>query len=222
MDILYEDNHLIAVLKPTGVLVQGDESGEPCLMDEVKEYLKEKYQKPGNVFLGLIHRLDRNVPGIVLFAKTSKGASRLSEQFREHSIQKIYHAVVEGQLEKIEGTLRNKLEKDEHAMKAIVSQHGKEAVLSYRVIKKIEGNTLVEVTLKTGRFHQIRAQFASIGHPLVGDVKYGARSPLPNQEIALAATKLIFKKAVRDEQVIVEIPIPTWERSHSSRRDRHP
>lgn len=211
MTPLYEDNHIIAVYKPAGVLVQGDESGDRCLMDEVKGYLKEKYQKPGNVFLGLVHRLDRNVSGIVLFAKTSKGASRLSEQFRAHSIKKIYHALVEGHLKEKEGMLKDKLDKDERAMKAVISDQGKEATLTYRVVKEIGSNTLVEIELGTGRFHQIRAQFSHAGHPILGDLKYGAHSPLVNQEIALAATKVVFKKAVGEDLVTLEIPIPNWQ-----------
>ena len=115
IQVLYEDNHLVAVYKPLGLLVQGDKSGDVCLMDEVKEYLKHKYDKPGNVFLGLVHRLDRNVQGIVLFAKTSKGASRLSEQFRQHTVEKIYHAVVVGRPQKNKDTLLHWLKKDENA-----------------------------------------------------------------------------------------------------------
>lgn len=210
LEVLYEDNHLIAVMKPAGILVQGDESDEESLMDIVKAYLKEAYQKPGNVFLGLIHRLDRNVSGIVLFAKTSKGASRLSEQFRSHSTHKIYHALVEGRLDEPEGVLRDLLEKDERIMKAVVSKNGKEAVLSYRTVKTIGSDTLVRVELQTGRFHQIRAQFAHAGHPIVGDVKYGAHSPLPDQRIALAATELEFKTAVGDKMIHLEIPVPEW------------
>lgn len=210
LEVLYEDNHLIAVVKPAGILVQEDESGDESLMDSVKAYLKETYQKPGNVFLGLIHRLDRNVSGIILFAKTSKGASRLSEQFRSHTVAKIYHALVEGRLEKPEGVLKDHLEKDERTMKARISKDGKEAILSYRVVKEVGSNTLVRIELQTGRFHQIRVQFAHAGHPIVGDVKYGAYSPLPDQKIALAATELEFKTAVGDELIRLEIPVPEW------------
>lgn len=210
MRVLYEDNHLIAVVKPAGTLVQADKSGDPCLMDEAKTYLKHAHHKQGNVFLGLLHRLDRNVSGIVLFAKTSKGAARLSEQFRTHSIKKVYHALVEGTLDKPSGTLTARLEKDEKAMKARASAHGKECSLSYRMLRRVGKNTLVEVELGTGRFHQIRAQFALIGHPLVGDVKYGARSILPDQAIALSAVRLEFKKATGDEIVKLEITAPEW------------
>lgn len=211
MEILYEDNHVIAVVKPAGLLIESDINNDRCLLEDVRAYLKEKYQKPGNVFVGLIHRLDRNVSGIVVFAKTSKGASRLSAQFREHSIKKIYHALVEGKVTPLKGTLKNKLEKDERNMKAYVSENGKEAILNYRVIDMIDGNSLVEVDLKTGRFHQIRAQFSLIGHPIVGDIKYGSSLALSNGTLALAATHLEFRKAVGGEEVILEIPIPEWK-----------
>lgn len=211
VEVLYEDNHLIAVVKPPGALVQADESDERSMMDDVKDYLKAKYQKPGNVFLGLIHRLDRNVTGIVVFAKTSKGAARLSEQFRKRDITKVYHALVEGKLDAPYGTLVNRLAKDEHRRLAYESPDGKDSKLTYRVIKEIDGNSLVEVELETGRFHQIRCQFGLLGHPLVGDYKYGADTTLPNQEIALAATRLEFQTATGDKEIVLEIPIPTWK-----------
>lgn len=209
--VLYEDNHLIAVLKPAGVLVQGDLHESRCLLEDVRTYLKETYQKPGNVFVGLIHRLDRPVSGIVLFAKTSKGASRLSEQFREHTIQKTYHALVEGKMDQKEGVLIAKLEKDEETRKTSVSEQGKESKLAYRVVKEIGKNSLLEIDLGTGRFHQIRAMLSFVGHPVVGDRKYGASTSLPQGAIALAATKLVFKKATGDEEIVVEIEVPIWK-----------
>lgn len=207
--VLYEDNHLIAVLKPAGVLVQGDDSKERSLMDDVKDYLKEKYNKPGNVFLGLIHRLDRPVEGIVLFAKTSKGASRISEQFRLRSIVKIYHCVVEGKVLKDEGTISGNIEKTKDR-KAIFSKdgEGKESSLSYRVLERSDNFSLLEIDLSTGRFHQIRAALASIGHPVVGDIKYGAKNSLPNQVIALASVRLDFKTATEDKPISLSIPDP--------------
>lgn len=208
MKILYEDNHLIAVYKPAGMLVQGDATGDVCLMDEVKKYLKETYQKPGNVFLGLLHRLDRPVQGIVLFAKTSKGASRLSEQFREHTIQKIYTAVVSGEPKK-SGTLVHWISKDENKNKVEVfdkeTRDALRAELSYEVVKSDGKHSLVKITLKTGRPHQIRAQFSHIGHPLVGDTKYGGEK---NKELLLAATELSFDTATTGERQTIAVPIP--------------
>lgn len=212
LKILYEDNHLIAVFKPAGVLVQGDkpvgERREPTLMDEVKKYLKEKYKKQGNVFLGLVHRLDRPVSGIVLFAKTSKGAARISEQIRERKISKIYHAVVEGEIKPSSGTLTHFLKKDEEKRIAIISKEGTGdlAELDYKTVKTNGKFSLLKINLKTGRFHQIRAQLAAVGHPIAGDIKYGFVSPkqnaktdasksFPDKSIALCATELSFETA---------------------------
>ena len=212
IEVLYEDNHLIAVFKPAGVLVQGDATGDKCLMDEVKEYLKEKYKKTGNVFLGLLHRLDRPVSGIVLFAKTSKGASRLSEQIRNHEFKKEYHALVEGKLNNVKGELKNYLLYDEKTKKAAIydkkTGDAQVAELSYEVEETRGVNTSVKIDLKTGRHHQIRAQFAYLGHPLVGDKKYGAGTPYREGEIALCATKIIFKTATGDEIKEVKIKAP--------------
>ncbi len=206
--ILYEDNHLIAVYKPANLLVQGDVTGDVCLMDEVKKYLKEKYQKPGNVFLGLIHRLDRPVQGIVLFAKTSKGASRASEQFREHTIKKVYHAVVSGEPRK-SATLVHWILKDENKNKVEVFDREKKgalrAELAYEIVKTDGAYSLVRIELKTGRPHQIRAQFSTIGHPLVGDSKYGGKK---NKELKLAATELSFETATTKEHLVISAPIP--------------
>jgi len=209
LKVLYEDNHLIAVYKPAGLLVQADIGGEECLMDEVKEYLKEKYHKPGQVFLGLLHRLDRPVAGIVLFAKTSKGASRLSEQFRNHTIDKIYHALVIGTPKKAKATLVNYLIKNEKKNKVTV--YDKEvtgtqrAELDYELVKSDGKNSLLKIVLKTGRSHQIRSQLAHIGHPIVGDLKYGALTPLPDKSIALAATDLSFNTATGGERINLKI-----------------
>src|SRR3989338_9436021 len=177
MRVLYEDNHLIAVFKPPGILTQADKSGDVNMMDEVKDYLKKKHGKKGNVFLGLMHRLDRPVRGVVLFAKTSKGASRLSSQIRNNGITKIYHAIIEGVPEHREGALENYLTKDTGKRVAGLSdkRNGKRAELFYRVIKSGKTSSLVEINLKTGKFHQIRAQFSLFGHPILGDIKYGAR-----------------------------------------------
>lgn len=207
MKVLYEDNHVIAVWKEARIPVQGDESGDVSLMDMVKEYLKEKYQKPGAVFLGLIHRLDRPVAGIVIFGKTSKGASRLSEQFRTHTVKKIYHALVEGKFEKQKGTLVNYLLKDaERNFVAVYDapyRDAKMAELSYNVIGSKDSNTIVEIELKTGRSHQIRSQFAHIGHPLVGDHKYGSKKTYHAGALALAAVRLEFDQPVSGERIVI-------------------
>ncbi|HOX61060.1 MAG TPA: RluA family pseudouridine synthase [Candidatus Magasanikbacteria bacterium] len=207
LEVLYEDNHLIAVWKPAGMLVQGDETGDTCLMDEVKKYLKEKYQKPGNVFLGLLHRLDRPVAGIVLFAKTSKGAARLSEQIRAHQVKKIYYALVAG-LSPAKGTLINYILKDEKTNQVAVFDEERGgalyAELYYEMVSSKNGQSLVRIELKTGRPHQIRAQFAHIGHPIVGDMKYGSKIFYRTGEIALGATELSFKTATTGENITVK------------------
>lgn len=213
LKVLYEDNHLIVVEKPAGVLTQADMSGQRCLMDDVKDYLKEKYKKTGNVFLGMVHRLDRPVLGIIVFAKTSKGASRLSQQIRLHEVEKIYHAVIAGKLEKKRGILRTNLEKNENERKAHVSDNGKEAELSYEVVKEGENFSLVRIKLETGKFHQIRAQFASVGNPIAGDTKYGSKEVTPDKTICLAATSLSFRKATENDFVTISIPIPSeWNK----------
>jgi 23S rRNA pseudouridine1911/1915/1917 synthase len=209
MKVLYEDNHLIAVYKPHGVLVQGDKSGDECLMDEVKNFLKEKYKKPGNVFLGLLHRLDRPVAGIVLFAKTSKGASRLSEQFRNHTVEKVYQALVEGKPEKSSGTLINWLRKDKEKNKVEVFdkevQDSQRAELDYEVIKSANNQSLLKVILKTGRAHQIRAQLSRIGCPIVGDKKYGSKVEYKKGAIALSAVYLRFRSVVGEKDVKINL-----------------
>jgi len=212
--VLYEDNHLIAVYKPAGVLVQAEDDthNDDTLYWQVKLFLKEREQKPGNVFLGVLHRLDRVVSGIVLFAKTSKGAARLSEQIREREIKKIYHAVVMGQPQPASATLQHELSKDQDSRKAAVAEEGDEAVLHYETIKTNSTHSLLKIELETGRFHQIRAQLSAIGHPIVGDRKYGAPEALPDQSIMLCATELNFKTATTDENVTIAIEVPAqWD-----------
>ena len=246
LNVLYEDNHIIAVEKPAGMLVQEDDqrgkspeqkAAVVTLMGEVKKFLKEKYNKPGNVFLGLVHRLDRPVGGIVLFGKTSKGAARLSEQFREHSADKVYHAWVEGSVKGsgANTTLINYLIKDENRRRADVYdeplRNAQQAELVYSIVKRKENRTdaqakvrhftLLKIHLKTGRFHQIRAQLAHIGHPIVGDAKYGAKIgnqaaaelesgpvTLAEGSIALWATSLTFETATGGETKTVSIQVP--------------
>ena len=208
LKVLYEDNHLIAVFKPAGVLVQGDETGDKCLMDEVKEYLKKKYNKPGNVFLGLLHRLDRPVSGVILFAKTSKGASRLSEQIRNHKMQKTYHALVEGKIKKEKETLINYLKKDEKKNFVTVFDTPVEGSLKAELDYEVVGNNLLKINLKTGRPHQIRAQLSYIGHPIVGDTKYGSKMKYKDGQIALCATELSFETATTKENKKIELELP--------------
>ena len=219
--VLYEDNHIIAVVKPAGVLTQGDRTGDENLMDMVKDYLKEKYKKPGNVFLGLVHRLDKPVQGIVLFGKTSKGASRLSEQFRNHTIQKTYHAIVADKLDKPKGEIKEKVNKISFFAEGFTNKSDEEllaeikkatetrtAKLSWEVVKSNERYSLLKVLPKTGRFHQIRIQLANMGHPIIGDVKYGSKSSMPGGSIALVATAISFKAATEDKVINLEVPLP--------------
>lgn len=206
LQVLYEDNHLIAVLKPAGVLTQSDTPGGSSLMTLTKDWLKEKYAKPGNVFLGLLHRLDRGVAGIVLFAKTSKGASRLSEQFRSREVKKIYHATVEGEAP-ARGRLVHYLSTEAVPRVRVSETPGpdlKEAALAYRRLKRGGGESVLEIELETGRKHQIRAQLAHIGHPIVGDAKYGARER--RDVIALVAKRLEFAHPITGERMVLEAP----------------
>ena len=205
LNVIYEDNHIIVVEKPAGVPTQADISGDTAMYTLVGEYIKEKYNKPGNVFVGIVHRLDRPVGGIMVFARTSKGASRLSEQIRNRSFKKTYRAMVHGLLKNKKGTLENYLLKDEEKNKSFVVSEGtknaKLAVLDYEVISenKADNTSIVEVELHTGRHHQIRLQFANIGHPLVGDSKYGKDKGLSN--VALWSYKLKFKHPTKDEEM---------------------
>ncbi|MCX6704812.1 MAG: RluA family pseudouridine synthase [Candidatus Woesebacteria bacterium] len=221
LKVLYEDNHIIAVYKPSGVLTQGDKTGEESLMDQVRDYLKEKYKKPGNVFLGLVHRLDKPVSGIVLFGKTSKGASRLSEQFRNHTIKKTYHGIVVGKPKEARGTIKEKINKisffaegftnktDEELLAAIKNAtKTRTAELEYEVVKTNKEYSLIKIMPKTGRFHQIRIQMSEMGCPILGDVKYGAKKPLSDKSIALAATAISFKSATDNKTINLEIPLP--------------
>lgn len=198
--ILYEDNHLLVVIKPEGVLSQADETNEIDMLTLLKEYLKETYQKPGNVYLGLVHRLDRRVSGVMVFAKTSKAASRLSLDIRNHNFNKIYYAIASGLITG-SGTLNNKLEKVNTVSKE--TKDGKESSLDYQVIDnfKLDKNnfSLLEVTLHTGRFNQIRTQFSLINRPLINDFKYGYTGTNYNDHIGLFCVKLSFSHPVTKE-----------------------
>ena len=201
LKVLYEDNHIIVVIKPYNIPSQSDKTNDIDMLSLVKEYIKEKYQKPGNVYVGLVHRLDRPVGGIMVFAKTSKAASRLSESIRNKSFSKTYLAVVNGKFEKQNGVLEDYLWKDEALnMSKVVSKdkkNAKLAKLTYEVLAEKNDLSLVKINLETGRHHQIRVQFSNAGHSLYGDQKYGKGSM--GKQIALWAYRLEFKHPVKDE-----------------------
>jgi 23S rRNA pseudouridine1911/1915/1917 synthase len=201
--VLYEDNHVIVVIKPVNVPTQEDDSHDPDLLTLIKQDLKHRHQKPGNVYLGLVHRLDRPVGGVMVFAKTSKAASRLSDSVRTRNIRKRYIAVIHGRPKQEQATLRHHLLKDTKTnMVSVVSPNAagaKEAILDYQVLGHREGCSLVSVELHTGRPHQIRVQFAAIGCPLVGDQRYGAHLTKPGQQIALWSTELGFEHPTTKE-----------------------
>ncbi len=209
--VFYSDNHLLAVYKPAGLLVQGDQSGDVCLLDLAKQWVKQRYQKPGNVFLGLVHRLDRPVAGVMLFARTSKAAARLSAQIRSNSVRKVYLAVVEGQKPPPAARLIHHVERlGKHSR--IVQQQtpaSREARLSYRLLDSAGGRSLLEIELETGRRHQIRLQLADIGCPIVGDCRYGAGVPLIARQIALFARQLTITHPTRHDPLTLCAPLPT-------------
>lgn len=212
LDVLFEDNHLIAINKQGGDLVQGDKTGDASLSDRIKNYLKEKYNKPGNVYLGVVHRLDRPTTGVVLFARTSKAANRLSKQFREKQVHKTYWAIVERVPEEPEGTLEHWLKKNAAKNKSFALDSHKEgfkqAILHYRLLARGDRYGLLEVTIETGRHHQIRAQLATVGSIIKGDLKYGAKRSNPDQSISLHARSITVKHPVKKEPLTIEAPPP--------------
>jgi 23S rRNA pseudouridine1911/1915/1917 synthase len=212
LQILYEDNHLIAVYKPAGILVQGDISHEISLLDMVKDYIKKQYNKPGEVFLGLVHRLDRPVGGVVLFARTSKSASRLSVQWRQRSLTKIYWALVHGKMPQPSGRLTSYLKKRRQKVSLTDETHkrAQEAALTYSTLFVRGKVSLLEVHLHTGRKHQIRVQLAVEGCPIVGDRKYGAPDRREDGTICLVAKSLTFMHPTRPETMYIEAPTPDW------------
>lgn len=212
LEVLYEDNHILAVNKPSGSLSQGDKTEEAPLVEYAKEYIKNKYKKPGDVFLGIPHRLDRPVSGVLLFARTSKALSRLNEQFKNKEIQKTYWAVVKKLPEETEGTLIHYLKKNEknNTTKAHISANkgGLYSELSYKLIGSIDNYHLLEVEPKTGRHHQIRVQLAAMGCPIKGDVKYGFQRPNDDKSIHLHSRKVRFMHPVTKEWIEIVAPTP--------------
>ncbi|MGM0376084.1 MAG: RluA family pseudouridine synthase [Bacteroidota bacterium] len=212
LQVLYEDNHLIAVNKTGSDLVQGDETGDEPLSEKVKAYIKEKYNKPGEVFLGVVHRLDRPVSGVVLFARTSKALSRMNKLFQEKDVRKIYWAVVKELPPQEEGELRHFMLKDSNKNKSYALPKkrpgSKEGILDYKIISSTSNYHLLEVNLKTGRHHQIRSQLTKIGCPIKGDLKYGFPRSNPNGGISLHARRIEFVHPVKQEPVVVEAPVP--------------
>ncbi len=212
-DVVFEDNHLIAVSKKSGVLCQGDKTGDKPLVDEVKEFLKEKYNKPGNVFAGLIHRLDRPVSGLVILAKTSKALTRMNEQFKTRAVQKTYWAIVKDKPLAESGTLNHYLLKNQKQNKSKAFKKATEgalqAELSYKIIKKLSTHYLLEVSPKTGRHHQIRVQLASMSCPIKGDLKYGSKRSNPDGSISLHARQLTFTHPVSKEEMTLVAPVPS-------------
>lgn len=210
--VLYSDNHLIAVNKLPGEIVQGDKTGDMPLSELVADYLKVLKNKPGDAFVGVIHRIDRPVSGVVLFARTGKGLSRLNEQFRDRKTSKTYYALVEGNVEKQEGKLLNFLVKNEAKNTSRAVAEGTKGALSselsFRVIQHFDNYTLLEVKPLTGRHHQIRVQLSAAGWPIKGDVKYGAKRANRDKSICLHARSLGFSKATTNESVLVEAPLP--------------
>ena len=212
MQVLYEDNHIIVVYKESGEIVQGDKTGDKPLPETIKAWIKEKYAKPGNVFLGVVHRLDRPVSGLVVFAKTSKALSRLNDMFRKGEVKKTYWAMVQTPPAEPEGTLTNWLVRNEKQNKSYAYDHevpnAKKAILKYKTVGQTEHYTLLEVNLLTGRHHQIRCQLSAIGCPIKGDLKYGARRSNPDGSISLLSRTVEFIHPVSKENISVVSPLP--------------
>ena len=212
MEVIYEDNHIIIVSKRSGEIVQGDKTGDEPLGESVKRYIKEAYAKPGNVFLGVVHRLDRPVSGLVMFARTSKALPRLNKMFAGSDVHKTYWAIVKDMPPKPEGTLIHWLVRNEKQNKSYAytteKPNAKKAILKYKVIGRSDNYTLLEVNLMTGRHHQIRCQLAAMGCPIKGDLKYGAPRSNPDGSISLMSRHVEFTHPVSKLQIAVEAPLP--------------
>lgn len=219
MTVLYEDNHIIAVNKTSSEIVQGDKTGDEPLSETLKKYLKEKYNKPGEVFLGVTHRLDRPVSGVVIFAKTSKALTRLNEMFRNQEVKKTYWAIVKDRPAETEGRLEHYLVRNEKQNKSVAHikmvPNAKKASLSYKLISHSDNYFLLEVQLETGRHHQIRCQLAKMGCPIKGDLKYGFPRSNPNGGISLHARYVEFVHPVSKQLIQITAPCPAddklWE-----------
>lgn len=224
MTVLYEDNHIIAVNKTCNEIVQGDKTGDTPLSETVKAYIKAKYNKPGEVFLGVTHRLDRPTSGVVLFARTSKALARLNAMFQSHEqIHKTYWAIVQGAPKQPEARLENWLTRNEQLNKSFIAKPGakeaKQAILTYKTLVKGEHYTLLEVNLQTGRHHQIRCQLAAIGCPIKGDLKYGAKRSNPDGGICLHARQIAFIHPVSKQEICITAPVPEdslWQQLSAS------
>lgn len=212
LQVLFEDNHIIIVNKRSGDITQGDKTGDKPLSDVVKEYIKEKYNKAGNVFLGVVHRLDRPTSGVIIFARTSKALERLNKMLRDKEIHKTYWAVVKNHPKKEKATLINYLKKNPKNNKSSVFQKeidgSKKAILHYTILKKLDNYSLLEIDLETGRHHQIRAQLSNIGFPIKGDLKYGFNRSNKDGSIHLHARKIEFIHPVAKEKITVTAPTP--------------
>ena len=212
MEVVYEDNHIIIVNKQSGEIVQGDKTGDRPLSDIVKDYIKEKYAKPGAVFLGVVHRLDRPVSGLVVFARTSKALTRLNDMFRNGEVHKTYWAIVQNPPQQPEGLLQHWLVRNEKQNKSYAydreKPQAKKAMLKYKVIGHSERYWLLEVNLLTGRHHQIRCQLAAMGCPIKGDLKYGSKRSNPDGNISLMARRVEFVHPVSKQDIVVEAPLP--------------
>jgi len=211
MHVIYEDNHLLVVNKPAGQLVQGDQTGRGTLLEEARGWLKEKYAKPGRVFLGLVHRLDRPASGVLVLARTSKAAARLSAEIRSHRPRKIYWAQVAGEVPP-QGTWNDRIERKEFSSRLVAAPAGREALLNYQRLAFDRGVSLVEITLETGRHHQIRVQFAHRGFPILGDRRYGSQQFFADDAIALHARAMfIHHPTLGEEMHFVAEPPATWQ-----------
>ena len=213
LQVIYEDNHLLAVNKRAGDLVQGDKTGDRPLSEIAQQYIGDKYDKPGQVFIGVTHRLDRPTTGLVLFARTSKALERMNAMFREKNIQKTYWALVEGHPEQPSGTLVHYLRKNPKNNKSTAfprqSEKAKKAVLHYKTLLELDNYSLLEIELETGRHHQIRCQLAAMGHPIRGDLKYGAKRSNKDGGIHLHAVRVKFRHPVKKEEMQLVAPLPS-------------